>query len=716
MILIFLGSMRATVAVFFSIPLSALAAFMALSMGGGSINSMVLGGLALAFSRLIDNSVVVLENIYRHLELGESPAVAAEKGGQEVALPVLSATLTTVVVFFPVTFLYGVSKFLFSALALAVGLSLFASFAVAMTVVPLFCARFITAPSHHGTPSSEQEVTVDHPRSRRSFGERFNVWFNNQFERFLRSYDRIVAGVLRWPVATLAGFGVSFGVSLLAFPLLGLSFFPRTDAGQFVINLKAPSGTRLAVTDSEVAKVEGLIRKVVSPDDLGMIVSNIGSTPDFSAIYTSNSAMHTAFVQVSLKEDHKVGSYDYMSRVKRKIQEELPELTAYFQSGGLVDAVLNMGLPAPIDVQVAGSDMEKSYDTALKLSTQIRSIPGVADVFIPQDIDYPALQLDVDRMRASEMGLDQREVVNNVITALTSDSMIAPSFWIDPKTGNDYMLTVQYPESQVKTLGDLRAIPLRGPNDTTPTRLDMISNVTRIKSPTEVDHYQLRRTTDIYVRPLNEDLGKIANSIDEIIAQTKVPEGLTVTLRGMVQGMRVSFSSFAVGLCLAVVLLYLILVAQFQSFVDPFIILLAVPPGITGVILTLWLSDTTLNVMSLMGIVMLVGIAVSNSILIVEFTRHLRTEGMAVREAVAMACRVRLRPVLMTSLATIIGLLPMALKLGAGSEAYAPLARAILGGLSVSVALTVFLVPAAYVLVYGERGPGFGRFRLRRAQ
>jgi multidrug efflux pump subunit AcrB len=715
MILVFLGSMRATVAVFFSIPLSALAAFIALSMGGGSINSMVLGGLALAFSRLIDNSVVVLENIYRHLELGESPAVAAEKGGREVALPVLAATLTTVVVFFPVTFLYGVSKFLFSALALAVALSLFASFAVAMTVVPLFCARFIKAPAHHGTPSSEQEVTVDHPMPRRTLGDRFNIWFNNRFESFLRFYDRIVAGILRRPAVTLAGFGAAFAASLLAFPLLGLSFFPRTDAGQFVINLKAPSGTRLAVTESEVAKVEDLIRHVVSPEDLGMIVSNIGSTPDFSAIYTTNSAMHTAFVQVSLKEDHKMGSYDYMSRVKEKIQEELPELTAYFQSGGLVDAVLNMGLPAPIDVQVAGSNMERSYDTALKLASQIRTIPGVADVFIPQDIDYPALQLDVDRMRASEMGLDQREVVNNVITALTSNGMIAPSFWIDPKTGNDYMLTVQYPERQVKTLSDLRAIPLRGPGDPTPTRLDMISNVTRIKSPTEVDHYQLRRTTDIYVRPLNEDLGGIANAIDGIISRTKVPEGLTVTLRGMVQGMRVSFSSFAVGLCLAVVLLYLILVAQFQSFVDPFIILLAVPPGLAGVILTLWLSGTTLNVMSLMGVVMLVGIAVSNSILIVEFTRHLRSEGLAVREAVAMACRVRMRPVLMTSLATIIGLLPMALKLGAGSEAYAPLARAILGGLSVSVALTVFVVPAAYVLVYGERGPGFGRFRPRRS-
>ena len=375
---------------------------------------------------------------------------------------------------------------------------------------------------------------------------------------------------------------------------------------------------------------------------------------------------------------------------------------AYFQSGGLVDAVLNLGLPAPIDVQVAGSNMQRSYATALQLAAKIRKIPGVADVFIPQDIDYPALQLDVDRMRAGELGLDQREVVGNVITALTSNQMIAPSFWIDPKSGNDYMLTVQYPENQVRSMSDLQAIPLRGTGSLRSARLDAITNISRIQSPTEVDHYQLRRTTDIYVRPLGEDLGRIATSIDSIVAGTEVPQGLKVTLRGMVQGMRASFTSFSIGLVMAVVLLYLILVAQFQSFVDPFLILIAVPPGLTGVILTLWLTDTTLNVMSLMGVVMLVGIAVSNSILIVEFTRHLRGEGMAVRDAVAMACRVRLRPVLMTSLATIIGLLPMALKLGAGSEAYAPLARAILGGLSVSVALTVFLVPASYVLVYGR--------------
>jgi multidrug efflux pump subunit AcrB len=617
-----------------------------------------------------------------------------------VALPVLSATLTTVVVFFPVTFLYGASKFLFSALALAVALSLFASFAVAMTVVPLFCARFIKAPAHHGTPSSEVSVTVDHARNKRTLTDRFNIWFNDRFEAFLRVYDRIVGGVLHWPGLTLAAFGAVFAVSLAMFPLLGLSFFPRTDAGQFVINLKAPAGSRLSLAENEVAKVEALVRQVVSPEDLGMIVSNIGATPDFSAIYTSNSAAHTAFVQVSLNAERKTGSYEYMARVKRRIEREMPELVAYFQSGGLVDAVLNLGLPAPIDVQVAGSNMQRSYATALQLAAKIRKIPGVADVFIPQDIDYPALQLDVDRMRAGELGLDQREVVGNVITALTSNQMIAPSFWIDPKSGNDYMLTVQYPENQVRSMSDLQAIPLRGTGSLRSARLDAITNISRIESPTEVDHYQLRRTTDIYVRPLGEDLGRIATSIDSIVAGTQVPQGLKVTLRGMVQGMRASFTSFSIGLVMAVVLLYLILVAQFQSFVDPFLILIAVPPGLTGVILTLWLTDTTLNVMSLMGVVMLVGIAVSNSILIVEFTRHLRSEGMAVRDAVAMACRVRLRPVLMTSLATIIGLLPMALKLGAGSEAYAPLARAILGGLSVSVALTVFLVPAAYVMVY----------------
>jgi multidrug efflux pump subunit AcrB len=392
-----------------------------------------------------------------------------------------------------------------------------------------------------------------------------------------------------------------------------------------------------------------------------------------------------------------------MARVKSRLAEEMPELTTYFQSGGMVDAVVNLGLPAPIDVQVTGTNMSNAHETARQLASEIQKISGVADVYIPQDVDYPALQLDVDRTRASELGLDQQEVMGNVITALTSNQMIAPSYWVDPKSGQDYMLTVQYGEGQVKSLDDLRAIPLRSASSTQPARLDAITSIHHVTSPTEVDHYQIRRVTDIYVRPLGEQIGDIADQIDGLIAKTKVPTGLSITLRGMVQGMRSSFRAFSFGLILSVVLLYLILVAQFRSLIDPFIILVAVPPGLTGVILTLWLTNTTLNVMSLMGVVMLVGIAVSVSILIVEFTRQLREEGMGVREAVAMSCKVRLRPVLMTSLATIIGLLPMALKLGEGSESYAPLARAILGGLTFSVFFTVFLVPAAYVLVYGRK-------------
>jgi multidrug efflux pump subunit AcrB len=696
MILVFLGSMRATVAVFFSIPLSALTAFILLSLGGSSVNAMILGGLALAFSRLIDNSVVVLENIYRHLELGESPAVAAEKGGQEVALPVLASTLTTIVVFFPVTMLYGVSKFLFSALALAVVLSLLASYAVAMTVVPLFCANFIKG--HHGGSAEGKEI---HGKPhRRSLFDRFNRWFNRQFVSFLNGYDRVIGVVLRRPVAVLVFMTGLIVVSLFIYPLLDFSFFPRTDAGQFVMNVKLPSGTRIGVTEQEVAKIEDLVRKEVSPEDLGMIVSNIGSTPDFSAMYTSNSAMHTATIQVSLKEDHKVGSYEYMEKVRERLAKELPEVNAYFQSGGLVDAVLGLGMAAPIDVKVAGSNQAAAMAVATQLARRIRAIPNVADAYIPQDLDYPALKLDIDRTRAQELGLTQKEVVDNVITALTSNAMIAPSFWIDPKSGNDYMLTAQYPERQIKNLDDLRAIPVRGERVANSTRLDAISSISRFNSPTEVDHYRLRRTIDIYVQPKVDDLGRIATAIDKITAGMKVPDGIAVEMLGIVQGMRQSFHDFGTGLLMSVVLLYLILVAQFRSFLDPLLILTAVPPGLTGALLILYLSGTSMNVMSLMGVMILIGMTVSDSILIVEFTRHLREDGMKVRQAVVTAARVRLRPVLMTSFATIIGLLPMALKLGAGSEAYAPLARAVLGGMSMSLVMTVIMVPAAYYVAY----------------
>jgi len=688
MILVFLGSPWATAAVFFSIPISALAAFIALQLGGSSINTMVLGGLALAFSRLIDNSVVVLENIHRHLELGDPPAVAAEKGGREVALPVLAATLTTIVVFFPVTLLYGVSKFLFTSLALAVVLSLAASYLVAMTVVPLFSARYIRHTGH------DPNVAPRGP------GQRFNFWFQRQFNTFLAFYDRLVVHVLDWPRATLSAFLIACAASGLLFPFLGLSFFPRTDAGQFVINVKAPSGTRLLETEKYIAKLEDLVRHTVAPEDLGMIVSNMGVDPGFSAIYTTNSAMHTAFVQVGLKSGHRISSDEYMDRVKRRMEKELPELASFFSSGSLIDAVLNMGQTAPIDVQIAGSDMKASYQIALDLTARIRGIRGVADVFIPQDIDYPALRLDIDRIRAGELGLSEKEVVTNVITALTSNQMVAPNVWIDPRNGNNYFLSVQYPERQVRSMADVRSIPLRGVGSTQPTRLEMVSKITRFEAPTEVDHYQIRRAIDVYVRPQSEDLGAVATQINDAVLETKLPKGIEITLRGMVDAMRSSFKSFALGLILSLLLLYLILVAQFRSFIDPFIILLAFPPGLTGVILTLYFTGTTLNVMSLMGVVMLAGITMSTSILIVEFAHHLIEEGATVRDAIVTACRVRLRPILMTSLATVIGLLPMALKLGEGSEAYAPLARALVGGLAVSGVCTVFIVPAGFYLAY----------------
>jgi multidrug efflux pump subunit AcrB len=696
MILVFLGSLRATVAVFLSIPLSALATFIALWVGGSSVNTMILGGLALAFSRLIHNSIVVLENIFRHLEMGEDPEVAAEKGGQEVALPVLASTLTTVVVFFPVTFLYGVSKFLFSALALAIVLSLFASYAVALTVVPLFCAKLLKKRAALGGAS------LDKP-PQRPFSEKFSGAFTRQFDHLLNGYGRGVAGAMSWPRLMVVSMLAVFLVSLALYPRLNVSFFPRSDAGQFVVNLKAPSGTRLEVTEREVQRVEEIVRQIVSKEDLGMIVSNIGVTPGFSSIYTSNSAQHTAFVQVSLNEEHRFDSYEYMNRVRERLNQELPHLNAYFQSGGLVDAVLNMGLPAPIDVQVSGANLEANYAVATQLASRIRHLAGVSDVYIPQDLDYPALQLDVDRTRASELGLTTKEIVHNIITSFTSNQMIAPSYWIDPKSGNDYLLTVQFPEGRVGSLFDLKSIPLKALEGKQPTRLDAVSTIRRIEAPTEVDHYQLRKVIDVYVGLAGEDLGRVADAIDQIIGETKLPAGVRIDLRGMVQGMRASFTSFGIGLSLAVVLLFLILVAQFSSFLDPVLILLAVPPGLMGVLLTLYLTGTTLNVQSLMGVVMMVGIVVSNSILIVEFTHRLREDGMPVREAVITACRVRLRPVLMTSLATIIGLLPMALKLGTGSEAYAPLARAIIGGLCVSVVLTVFIVPAAYLLVYGRK-------------
>ena len=705
MILVFLGSLRATVAVFFSIPLSVLATFIVLQMNGSSINSMVLGGLALALSRLIDNSVVVLENIYRHLEMGESQRVAAENGGREVALPVLASTLTTAVVFFPVTLLEGVSKFLFTAMGVAVVISLAASYVVAMTVVPLFCSRYlkIDNPEHLSeTDSGEARTLSGQP----GWAIRFNSAFNTRFEKMLAWYEVLVKRVLLRSVRVLTVFGIVFLVSLSLYALLGFSYFPQTDAGQFVINIKAPSGTRLDITEQEFAKAEQLIRSAIASTDLSIIVDNIGVDNGFSAIYTPNAAMHTGFIQVGLTPGHRVGSYEYIRKIKRLLAEQMPELSPYFSTGSLVDAVVNMGAPAPIDIQISGANFAADNEVAQQIAGELRRSQKVADVFIPQDLDYPSLRVNVDRLHAAKLGLSEKEVLDNVVTSLTSNQMIAPNLWIDNKNGNNYFLTVQYPEAQIHTVQDLESIPLHAAGVGQPTRLGMVASIEPMKAPTEVDHYQIRRKLDVYIRPATEDLGSADDEVQRVLATLHVPANVTVSVHGSAEAMHASFRSFSIGLILSIILLYLILVAQFRSFIDPLIILLALPPGITGVLVTLVVTGTTMNVMSLMGVVMLAGVAMSNSILIVEFAHHLRSEGRSVAESIIESCRVRLRPILMTSLATIIGLMPMALKLGEGSESYAPLARALVGGLLVSVALTVFLVPAGFYLVYGKQESG----------
>jgi multidrug efflux pump subunit AcrB len=699
MILLFLGNMRATIAVLLAVPLSVILCLFIAHLMGDSINTMILGGLALALSRLIDNGVVVLENIFRYMERGETPRVAAEAGGTEVSLAVLAATVTASIVFFPVATLSGVSKYIFTPLALGVVISMFASYVFAMTVVPLFCASFIKL-DHH----SHEHASTDKPKKRSIFQKIVDA-FNSRFQQLLDWYEVWVRRSLQRPGLTTAGIMIGVvAVTAIAFPFMGRAYFPRTDAGQFIIRVKMPNGTRIAVSNRYIAKLEQNIRDVVPKRDLGMIVSNIGVTHGPSTIYSPNSAMDTAFVEVSLKKDRKQSSFVYMNRVRRQLAAKMPELTTFFYSGGLVDGVINQGLPSPIDVQVTSNNLNSAYALAQVVAAKIRKLPNVADAYIPQNMDYPGLQLNIDRERASLIGLNTKQVMDNVISALTSDSQVAPSYWIDPKTGNNYLLSVQYPTKLITHMDmqQLMTIPLRSAGSKTYTPLSSVASIAPINTPTEVDHYQLRRVIDIYVTTKAEAIGKTGDQIQKLLNATHAGHNTRLTMRGAVVNMKKAFNKFGIGLLLSIVLVYLVLMAQFASFVDPFIILMAIPPGLAGVVLTLVLTGSTLNLMSLMGTIMMTGIVVSNSILIVDFANILH-KGLPLMEAVVQACKMRLRPIMMTSVATLLGMIPMALGIEAGSEQYAPLARAIIGGLAVSLVVTMFVVPAVYMLVHARK-------------
>jgi HAE1 family hydrophobic/amphiphilic exporter-1 len=696
MILIFLGSFRSTLAIFLSIPLSILAGAFGLYMNGSTINIMTLGGFALAIGRLVDDSVVVLENINRHLAEGKLPIEAARIGAQEVALPVLASTITTCIVFFPVMFLFGVSKYLFGALALAVVLSMGASYLVAMSVIPIFCARFLTG---------ADATAAEHTEGRGPLAT-----FNRAYERFAGGYERHLERALNHKFVVIASVTILFAVSMALYPLLGTQLFPETDTGTFTINFRAPAGTRLELTTQMARQIEGIIRQVIPPGDLDTVVSNIGLAPSLSAIYSSNSSEDSGFIQVELKNGHTHPTAYYVRRLRLELPQKLPEARTLFSSGSIIDAVLNFGMMAPIDVQFAGREFDNLYRAANQSQELIRGLPQVAQTFVLQEPEYPTFNIEVDRVKAARLGLSQKDVVGDVITALNSNLYIAPSVWIDRKNSDDYFLTVQYKQSAsgFDSMETLRDIPVHSyAGETGHAQSLLLRDVAAIAPeyhPSEADHYNIQRVVDLLVAPSTQDLGGTQAAIDKAIRGTALPQDVTVSYHGSVAAMQASFASFGFGLSLAVMLLYLVMVAQFRSFLDPFIIMFAVPMGLIGVIWTLWLTDTTLNIESFMGIIVMVGIVVSNSILLVDFANQRRRGGEDLRRAVIESARIRLRPILMTALATVAGLMPIALKLGEGSEASAPLARAAVGGLVVSTGLTLLLVPCIYEFFYARVG------------
>ena len=590
-------------------------------------------------------------------------------------------------------FLFGVAKYLFSALALAVVLSMMASYVVAMTIIPIYCGRFL---------SVEEARAEEHGTGHGIFAP-----FIRSYERFAIRYERMLTRALDHKMIVLAAVGLLFVGTMAMYPLIGTQLFPRTDAGQFMINIRAPLGSRIELTEQLTAELEGIIREVIPPEDLSMVVSNLGLAPGFSAIYSSNAASDSGVVMVSLKPDHKRSSFYYERRLKEVLPTRLPQVKTFFQSGSIIDAVLNFGMAAPIDIQLSGSDYKTLFAVARQVQGKVRSLPEVAETLIPEESGYPTLNIKVDRMKAGRLGLSQKDVVTNVITALTSNMMIAPSIWVDPKSGNDYFLTVQYPESDINSLETVRNIPVRRANlnrgHENALLLRNVATIVHEQYPAEADHYNIQRVVDVLVAPRGEDMGGTQKAIVAALRQQKLPPEVSYSVRGSVSAMESSFKSFGFGLTMAVILLYLVLVAQFRSFLDPVIIMLAVPMGLIGVVWVLLATGTTLNIESFMGIIVMVGIVVSNSILLVDFANHRRREGQELRPAVVEAARIRMRPIVMTALATVAGLMPIALKLGAGSEASAPLARAAVGGLAVSTVLTLILVPAIYELFYSWR-------------
>ncbi len=710
MILLFLGSFRSTFVMTLSIPISILAAGFIIYMLGATLNIMTLGGFTLAVGRLIDNSVVVIENINRHLAEGATPEKAALEGANEVSLAVLAATVTTVIVFFPVIFLYGLAKYMFSALALALTLAMFASYGVAMTLVPIYSRRFLR------TEEAQRLEAMAHGGAAGEGSRNVFVIFNRYYARFAHAYERALTKALDHKLLLIGTIALIFVASMMLVPRLGTQYFPRVDAGKFIINLRMPTGTRLELTTEAAQHIDKIIRRIIPPEDLDTVVANLGVPPTMTAMYMVNSTEDTGQIFVGLTHEHKGSTFKYMDQVREAIRKEMPEVKIFFSSASIVDAVLNFGSLAAIDAQII-APMNYSWDYIFKIGQQVRNllstVPEVKDAFLQQVGGYPTLHVKIDRVRAARLGVSALDVVNNLITAINNNMMIARNVWINPDFGQLYFLSSQYREQDINSLDSLLDIPVghgtlnrpwgTGSGHEQSITLRMVADVESTSMPAEADHYNIQRVVDVLVDPTTEDLGGTLSAVKKRLAPLKLPRDISIEYRGSVESMQKSLVSFGYGMILATVLLYLVMVAQFRSFLDPFIIMFAVPMGLVGVVWTLFLTHTTLNIESFMGIIFMIGIVVSNSILFVDFANVRLRAGHPLRQAVVEAARIRMRPILMTALATIMGLIPMALALERGSEASAPLARAAAGGLLVSTIFTLFLVPAVYEFFHARR-------------
>jgi len=705
MILLFLGSWRSTVIILTEIPLAILFALTALSMLGETVNVMTLGGLALAVGILVDDGTVTIENINYHLEQGKEIEPAILDGAQQIVVPAFVTLLCLCIVFVPMFQLGGVAGYLFRPLAEAVVFALLGSFILSRTLVPTmanYLMRDHAVVSHaahgHGAPQ---------PRSRNPLA-RFQRGFETQFERFRNGYRALLTRALERPRTFMVGFLVCVVVSFGLAPFLGENFFPSVDSGQILMHVRAQAGTRIEETAKLLDQVEQTVRATIPPDELDNIVDNIGLP--FSGINmayqnTGTIGPEDGDALISLKEDHGPTA-DYVKALRTALPQKFPGTTFSFLPADIVSQILNFGLPAPIDVQVIGSNQKANYAYATDLLKRIRQVSGIADLRIQQVFNYPQINVEVDRTLAGEVGLTQRDIANSLLVTLSGSGQVKPNFWLNPENGVSYPIVAQMPQYRVNSISDLGNIPITSEEATSPQYLGGLARITQGPSPGVVSHYNVQPVIDIYGATQGRDLGAISADISKILQDTKkdLPRGSYVAVRGQVQTMNSAYSELYLGLAGAIVLIYLVIVVNFQSWLDPFIIITALPGALAGIVWMLFTTGTTLSVPALTGAIMCMGIATANSILLVSFAREGLATGLDATTAALEAGFTRFRPVLMTALAMIIGMVPMAMALGEGGEQNAPLGRAVIGGLAIATIATLFFVPTVFSFLHRNRG------------